>query len=211
MPRRRKPLDPVALQRAWADLPYRADCCCATCRESGKGRRGRNPVSRVCWGCFVDVHLGVAPNYRRRQVGDLQLPIASLSTVAPIEGRRPVRALAIASCIAVLLILAPAGRAAPARTINLAGLQRLVAARFSPAGTVAVRRAFCIVGRESSWNPRAVSSTGDYGLFQINYSAHHSSYDWSRILQPAYNTAVAWRLSNRGTDFSPWKGGRYWC
>lgn len=89
--------------------------------------------------------------------------------------------------------------------------RRLVIARFAPAGPTAVKVALCLVGRESGFNPGAISTTGDHGLPQANYSAHRTTVDWQRIYDPVYALGVMWSLSHGGTSWSPWKGGRYRC
>jgi hypothetical protein len=89
-------------------------------------------------------------------------------------------------------------------------LQAIVSRQFRPAGSWAVRKASCIVGRESQWRPRAISPTQDLGLFQIHWASHRE-YSWNRLLEPAYNTWAAWRISRHGRDFSPWDGGAYAC
>jgi hypothetical protein len=119
-------------------------------------------------------------------------------------------ALLIAYVVALVVACASAGQG-DSQTMKPRWLAAIVYKQFRPAGMWAVQKAYCIVGRESTWNPRAISPTGDYGLFQINYSAHHRSFDWSRILEPHYNTYVAWRLSNRGHNWQPWAGGSYSC
>lgn len=44
----------------------------------------------------------------------------------------------------------------------------------------------------------------DYGLWQINGSAH-PQYDVGRLMSdPAYNAAAAWAISSHGTYFHPW-------
>ncbi len=72
-------------------------------------------------------------------------------------------------------------------------------------------RAFCIVGRESSWNPRAVSRTNDHGLFQIN-AIHARTFGpmWARRYDPVANVDMAWRLY-LADGFGPWRGGRWAC
>jgi hypothetical protein len=71
----------------------------------------------------------------------------------------------------------------------------------------ALRYAYGIVMRESKGNPRAISSRqADYGLFQFNRAAW-SKADWwhsTRLLDPSYNAAVAWRLSQGGRTWYPW-------
>lgn len=73
-------------------------------------------------------------------------------------------------------------------------------------------RAFCIVGRESSWNPRAVSRTNDHGLFQLN-AIHARTFGpklWARRYDPVANVDMAYRLY-LADGFGPWRGGRWAC
>lgn len=73
-------------------------------------------------------------------------------------------------------------------------------------------RAACIIGRESGWNPSAISPTGDHGLFQFNYAAHHGWIDFARVTHDVvYAVELYNRLSRWGTNFSPWGGGAYAC
>lgn len=72
-------------------------------------------------------------------------------------------------------------------------------------------RAYCIVKRESGWNPRAVSRTNDHGLFQINGIHSYTMRDsWARRYDPVTNVLMAWRLY-RAAGWSPWAGGAYRC
>lgn len=99
-----------------------------------------------------------------------------------------------------------------AATPRMKSLSRqLIAARFAPAGAYAVQMALCYAGRESGMNPGAISSGGDHGLGQINYSAHHRTYDFTRMLDPVYNVGVMWAMSAHGTRWGPWRGGTYSC
>jgi Lysozyme like domain len=70
----------------------------------------------------------------------------------------------------------------------------------------ALHYAYGIVMRESKGHARAISPTSDYGLFQFNRAAWSSESWWhsTRLLEPAYNAAVAWRLSQGGRTFYPW-------
>ena len=67
---------------------------------------------------------------------------------------------------------------------------------------MALRVARC----ESRLNPRAVSATGDVGLFQVNYSAHgwpgESFSEFRRRMSDVdKNVRYAYRLSRGGTDW----------
>ena len=70
----------------------------------------------------------------------------------------------------------------------------------------ALRYAYGIVMRESKGHARAISSTSDYGLFQWNRAAWSRSDWWhsTRLLDPAYNAAVAWSISQGGKTWYPW-------
>ena len=135
----------------------------------------------------------------------------------------------------VILVAAPLGSSAPqqslvsqaryeyahggvlssrwgAATPRMKSLSRqLIAARFAPAGAYAVQMALCYANRESGMNPGAVSSGGDHGLGQINWSAHHNTYDFSRMHDPVYNVGVMWAMSAHGTRWGPWAGGSHSC
>ena len=78
-------------------------------------------------------------------------------------------------------------------------------------------KAACIIRRESGGNPDAVSSTGDYGLFQINAAAHaanfyrlyHVSF-YGNIRKISYNARYA-RYLYGVAGWTPWNNGRYAC
>lgn len=64
--------------------------------------------------------------------------------------------------------------------------------------------AVAIALAESGGQPGAVSSTGDYGLWQINHQAH-PGYSTSRLLSDStYNAAAMAAISKGGTDWSAW-------
>lgn len=69
-----------------------------------------------------------------------------------------------------------------------------------------LREAWAIAMRESGGNPRAISATHDYGLFQINRAAHHRSKLWKdgKMLDRDYNAKVAAHFSNLGKNWSAW-------
>lgn len=89
--------------------------------------------------------------------------------------------------------------------------RKVIVDRFAPAGQYAVNKALCYATRESGLNPGAVSRTGDHGLGQINYYAHHRTYDFARIYDPVYNAGVMWAMSAGGTRWGPWAGGTHSC
>lgn len=70
----------------------------------------------------------------------------------------------------------------------------------------ALRYAYGIVMRESKGNAQAISPTSDYGLFQFNRAAWSKSDWWhsTRLLDPSYNAAIAWRISQGGRTWYPW-------
>ncbi len=57
--------------------------------------------------------------------------------------------------------------------------------------------AACIAEHESGGNPRAISPTNDWGLWQIHNGG-------PRMLNPAANAAVAVRMSDNGRNWSAW-------
>jgi hypothetical protein len=66
--------------------------------------------------------------------------------------------------------------------------------------------AWAIVMRESHGHANEISSTHDYGLFQINRAAYHDAPWWNskKLLTPGYNAAVAFDLTQGGKTFYPW-------
>lgn len=70
----------------------------------------------------------------------------------------------------------------------------------------ALRYAYGIVMRESKGHAIAVSPGHDYGLFQLNRAAWSRAAWWDpvRLLDPAYNAAVAYRISQGGRTWYPW-------
>ena len=78
-------------------------------------------------------------------------------------------------------------------------------------------KAACIIKRESGGNPDAVSSTGDYGLFQINAAAHAQNFQnlyhvsfYGNIRKVSYNARYA-RYLYGVAGWTPWNNGRYPC
>ena len=103
--------------------------------------------------------------------------------------------------------LAVAAFTSPAPCANVLA-QQLHAAGFTGSR---LRTAWAIAMRESHGNAGAISTTGDYGLFQFNRSAWHRAAWWNptRLLDPAYNARVAWKVSQHGRTWYPWDiGGR---
>jgi len=70
----------------------------------------------------------------------------------------------------------------------------------------ALRYAYGIVMRESKGHARAISPTSDYGLFQWNKAAWSRATWWDskRLLDPDYNAAVAFTITQGGKTFYPW-------
>jgi len=64
--------------------------------------------------------------------------------------------------------------------------------------------ALCVVGRESGFNPGAVSSTDDHGLPQIHRTAHPWVNTRRIVVDPPYAIAVMVRLSDHGRNRGPW-------
>lgn len=69
-----------------------------------------------------------------------------------------------------------------------------------------LKEAWAIVMRESGGRANAISSTGDYGMFQFNRSAHHNQDWWNtkKLLTKSYNAKVAYRMSKGGKWWGPW-------
>lgn len=96
--------------------------------------------------------------------------------------------------------------------LSFAQLRALAAAALPAASSQALDTAAAIALAESAGRPGAVSSTGDYGLWQINHRAH-PNYDTGRLLaEPAYNARAMAEISSGGTNWAPWvtfKTGAY--
>jgi hypothetical protein len=74
--------------------------------------------------------------------------------------------------------------------------------------------AWSIAMRESGGRANAISSTGDYGVFQFNRAAWGKESWWntSKLLTRDYNIMIAYRISQHGKTFYPWDidgAGRY--
>ena len=69
-----------------------------------------------------------------------------------------------------------------------------------------LRIAWAIAMRESGGRADAISSTGDYGVFQFNKAAMHREPWWNtrKLLDRDYNIMVAYRISQKGKTFYPW-------
>ena len=69
-----------------------------------------------------------------------------------------------------------------------------------------LRIAWAIAMRESGGRADAISSTGDYGVFQFNRAAHSDQPWWNtkKLLTRDYNIMVAYDMSQGGKTFYPW-------
>ena len=96
-----------------------------------------------------------------------------------------------------------ASPAAPAQTCDNPLAKSIYAAGFRGDN---VKEAWAIAMRESGGRPDAISSTGDYGVFQFNRAAHHKQdwWDTNRLLTRDYNVKVAYRVSKGGKWWGPW-------
>lgn len=66
-----------------------------------------------------------------------------------------------------------------------------------------LRTAVQVALAESGCNPRARSTTNDFGLWQINRT-YHPQYTVDQLYDPQTNANAAWSISRSGTDWSPW-------
>jgi hypothetical protein len=55
---------------------------------------------------------------------------------------------------------------------------------------------------ESGYRDNAISSTNDYGVFQIHYFPHRGTHE--QLLDAEYNIQLAYRMSGGGTNWSAW-------
>lgn len=69
-----------------------------------------------------------------------------------------------------------------------------------------LRIGWAIAMRESGGRANAISSTGDYGVFQFNRAAHSDQPWWntSKLLTRDYNIMVAYTMSQHGKTWYPW-------
>ena len=69
-----------------------------------------------------------------------------------------------------------------------------------------LRIAWAIAMRESGGRANAISSTGDYGVFQFNRAAWGKQPWWNttKMLNRDYNIMIAYRISQKGKTFYPW-------
>jgi hypothetical protein len=69
-----------------------------------------------------------------------------------------------------------------------------------------LREAWALAMRESGGRADAISSTGDYGIFQFNRAAW-SGQDWwntPKLLTREYNAKIAFKISRGGKTWYPW-------
>lgn len=120
------------------------------------------------------------------------------------EGATPIRRTTTTAVTVLAVALALAGSAG---ATTVAQAKKEIRRLWGPNAT----RAFCIVARESNWDPKAVSRTNDHGLFQLN-AIHARAFgsDWAHRYDPVENVRMAFRLY-KAAGFSPWAGGRYSC
>jgi Lysozyme like domain len=80
-------------------------------------------------------------------------------------------------------------------------------------GVTTLQIATAIALAESGGNTQAVSSTGDYGVWQINYNSHRNlGYSQTQLLDPSINARAMATISQNGTNWNPWttyKTGAY--
>ena len=69
-----------------------------------------------------------------------------------------------------------------------------------------LRIAWAIAMRESGGRANAISSTGDYGVFQFNRAAWGKQPWWNttKMLDRNYNIMIAYEISQKGKTFYPW-------
>lgn len=110
------------------------------------------------------------------------------------------------------------GQGSGCATLYMRSIVKELIARYIPAGN---NRdwALCVAGRESGYNPAAISPTNDHGVGQLNKPSH-TWVNYNRIAfwykgrwasDPVYSTKVFVRLSRQGANRSPWAGGAYHC
>lgn len=101
-------------------------------------------------------------------------------------------------------------------------VRELVERRFRVYGRYALAWGVCVAGRESGFNPAAISATDDHGVGQLNRPSHQW-VDYGRIAwatdvsptgwagDPVYSVAVFAKLSRGGRNRDPWARGAYHC
>jgi Lysozyme like domain len=112
------------------------------------------------------------------------------------------------AAVALGLLASPAsGSEARVAPDPPAAVARVLAASF-PAPEQR-REARCVAYAESAYRRTAVSRTADYGLFQINYAAHHLPGEsraafGARMFDLDRNARYAAHLSRGGRDWHAW-------
>lgn len=103
-----------------------------------------------------------------------------------------------------VVVEVPAAEAAPVKVQYPAAPKWIKALIAETWPAHARRMAECVAWHESRYTPRAVSPTGDYGLWQINKATWDRTFTWSRIFEPRYNARAAYRISRGGRSWTPW-------
>lgn len=125
------------------------------------------------------------------------------------------RRAAVAVCLPLCALALWWARTADAARVP-ASARQVVCSTFKQGCEYALRIASCETG--GTFNRRARGRAGERGWFQI-HPVHFGSrlrsaagsvvVDPDRLYDPAYNTRVAYVLSNGGRDWSPWSCRRY--
>lgn len=84
-----------------------------------------------------------------------------------------------------------------------AQLRALAASVLPGATTATLDMAVAIALAESRGDPKAISSTGDYGLWQVN-ARSWPEFSTAQLLDPAGNARAMAKISKGGTDWGPW-------
>lgn len=108
------------------------------------------------------------------------------------------RLVCLILCLSTLILTCPQASS----SLGTMTARQAIRSVFGPRAPLAT----CIAYHESGLRTSVVSATGDYGLFQINYQAHHTWVDFtpSKIFNPLYNSRIAYRLSKKGTNWHAW-------
>ena len=86
---------------------------------------------------------------------------------------------------------------------TVAQLRSLAASVLPGATTTQLDMAVAIAMAESRGNPAAISSTGDYGLWQVN-ARSWPQFSTAQLLDPLGNAKAMAHISKGGTDWGPW-------
>jgi Lysozyme like domain len=109
------------------------------------------------------------------------------------------RQLAIAGCVVLLIALVAV--VADADAANRARVRAQICQVFGARCSLALAVARCETG--GTFDPRAVGSQGERGVFQI-HRVHWGWLNEARLFEPTYNAWVAYRLSRGGRDWTHW-------